>query len=602
MTRTGLITTVFLTALLAAGHPARAADVSASVSSREVFVDLPFTLQVAIENARDRKQPQLPQMIGVNVLGDPSESSSSFTQIINGRMTQRETVTLSYRLVATRAGPFTIGPITVIADGKTFRTLPIKMVATTSEKGDLLYLEVAADRDRFYLGETIDLTLEIWLKPFHDPRSNLTLDNGQMWQQIDGRASGLGPFADYERPIRVRTALRADAGGVDREYYVYMLRTRITPQQTGVLTFEDVRVVVRYPLELQRRRSMFRSDWQVSRTRPVVATLHRAAIDVKAPPREGRPPSFTGAVGRFDIDVSAKPTEVAVGDPVTLTMTITDRTPAGARLEGLRPPDLGEVPGLSERFRIPTDPLAGVVEGRRKTFTQTIRAKDDTVGRIPGIPFAFFDPRAGRYVTEFSDPIPLSVVPAANISVADVVGSEPGLGAGPTELTEVAGGILANYSGPDLLMSQQVTTATWVHGATVVAPPILFGIVAVGCRRTRRLRNDHGYARKRTARRRALHRLRGANHEEPTRQAQATAQALADYVADRCNLPAGALTGTEVVDRLRQADVAADLVADIEALLATCEQLRYAAVSGDTNGLPEQAARCVARLERERLR
>jgi uncharacterized protein (DUF58 family) len=48
---------LFLAALLAPGRPARAAEVSASVSSREVFVDLPFTLQVAIENARDREEP-----------------------------------------------------------------------------------------------------------------------------------------------------------------------------------------------------------------------------------------------------------------------------------------------------------------------------------------------------------------------------------------------------------------------------------------------------------------------------------------------------------------------------------------------------------------
>jgi hypothetical protein len=596
------MTTVLLLGALLAPRVATAAEVSALVSSREVFVDVPFTLQVAIENARAHEKPRLPDLPGVEVLGDPAESSSSFTQIINGRMTQRETVTVRYRLVATRAGPFTIGPITVVADGRTIRTSPIQMVATMSETGDVLFLETTADRDTYYLGETIDLTLEIWLKPYHDRRTNVVLDSEQMGRQIDGSVSGLGPFANYERPIQVRRALHADADGIDREYFVYQLRIRITPQQAGVLTFEDVRVVVRYPLDLQRRRSFFDNRWEISRTRPVVGTIEQAAIEVKAPPREGRPPSFTGAVGRFDIDVSAKPTDVAVGDPVTLTMTITDRTPAGTRLEGLRPPNLDEVPGMSERFRIPADPLAGVVEGRRKTFTQTIRAKDDAVGRIPAIPFAYFDPQAERFVTVSSDPIALTVVPAANISVNDVVGFEPGPGGGPTELTEVAGGILANYSGPDLLVSRQVTSATWGHGAAVMAPPVLFGVVAVGCRRARRLRNDHGYARKRTARRRALHRLRGARHEEPTPQARVTAQALADYVADRCNLPAGALTGTEVVDRLRRAQVSADLVADIEGVLATCEQLRYAAGAGDTDGLTDQAARCVTRLERERLR
>ncbi|MHC4083164.1 MAG: BatD family protein, partial [Planctomycetota bacterium] len=460
MTRTAILTTALLAALVALPRPARAADVSVSVSAREVFVGVPFTLQVAIDNAREREQPQLPELVGVEVVGEPSESSSSFTQIINGRMTQRETVTVSYRLVATRAGPFTIGPITVVADGQTLRTTPIRMVATVSETGDLLFLDVTSARDTYYVGETIELTLEIWLKPFHDRRTNRRLDAQEMWRQVDGRATTLGLFADRSEDITVRPALRADAEGIEREYFVYALRSRFAPRQAGLLAFDDVRVVVRYPLELQRRRSFFESGWEVSRSRPIVGTIERSAIEVLAPPREGRPPSFTGAVGTFDIEVSAKPIDVSVGDPVTLTMTITDRTPVGTKLEGLRPPDLNAVPGLSERFRIP---------------------------RIPPIPFAYFDPLAGRYVTVSSDPIALSVAPSANISMDDVVGFEPGNGAGPTELTEVAGGILANYSGPELLVSQQVTAGTWVHGAAVLTPPVLFGVVAIGSRRARRL-------------------------------------------------------------------------------------------------------------------
>jgi hypothetical protein len=126
--------------------------------------------------------------------------------------------------------------------------------------------------------------------------------------------------------------------------------------------------------------------------------------------------------------------------------------------------------------------------------------------------------------------------------------------------------------------------------------------LAVGCRRVRRLRNDHGYARKRSARRRALRRLREARHEGAPRQAEATAQALGDYVADRCNLPAGALTSTEAVERLRQARLEPDLVAEVEGLLAACEQLRYArAQAGETDAIIPRAARCIDRLERERL-
>jgi hypothetical protein len=579
-----------------------AAEVSVSVSSREVFVDVPFVLQISIDNTTDYEKPQLPQWPGVNVIGGPSENTSSFTHIIKGRVTKRQTVTLSYQLAATRSGTLTIGPITVVADGQTLQTAPIRVAATRSETGDLLFLEVVADRDTYYLGETIELTLEIWLKPFHDRQSNVRLNDNNMWQRIDGRSTGLGLFADYTPPVRVRTARRPGADGIDREYFVYMLRSRVTPQQAGALAFDDVRVVVRYPVELQRSRSFFDRGWQVARTRPAVAAVRRAPIQIETPPLADRPPSFTGAVGRFDFQVTAKPTEVVVGDPVTLTMTITDRTPGGARLEALQPPALDAVAGLGERFRIPADPLAGVVEERRKTFTQTIRAKDESVSRIPPIAFSYFDPEAQRYVRVQSDPIDISVEPAAEVTMTDVVGFETGMAAGPTELTEVSGGILANYSGPDLLVSQQVFAPTWAHGTAVMAPPLMVGLVAVGCRRARRLHNDHGYARRRSARRRALRRLREASQEGAPRQAEVTAQALGDYVADRCNLPAGALTSAEVVERLRQARMGSDLVTEVEALLGACEQLRYArAKTRETDGIIPRAIRCIDRLERGRL-
>ena len=78
----------------------------------------------------------------------------------------------------------------------------------------------------------------------------------------------------------------------------------------------------------------------------------------------------------------------------------------------------------------PADPLAGVVEGRRKTFTQTIRAKDETVTRIPPIEFSYFDPTAERYVQVLSNPIELSVGAAREVAMTDVVGFEPGMAAG----------------------------------------------------------------------------------------------------------------------------------------------------------------------------
>jgi hypothetical protein len=125
--------------------------------------------------------------------------------------------------------------------------------------------------------------------------------------------------------------------------------------------------------------------------------------------------------------------------------------------------------------------------------------------------------------------------------------------------------------------------------------------LAFGRRRVLRLRDDHGYARRRWACRRALRRLREARHAEPAREAQVTALALCDYVADRCNLPAGGLTGAEAVDRLRSAGVPQELTGDVNEVLAACEQSRYAGAAVGTDDIARRAARCVERLERERI-
>jgi hypothetical protein len=599
MSRTGMTALLILAAVLGPAAAAGAAEVSANVSEREVFVGVPFALQISIENAEDYETPKLADMPGLEVLGDPTENRSSFTQIINGRMSQRTTVTLGYQLAATEAGSHTIGPITVVADGERFEIAPIRIVATTSQTGDLLFLEVAGERDRYFLGETMVLTLEIWLKPYRDLRTKVRLDQESMAQCI-GRGTNLGPFEDHEQ-LRTRTELRTDAEGIEREYYVYRLRSRVTPQQPGTLAFDDVRVVVQYPVALERRRTFFDSRWVVSRTRPLVASVERTAIEIMPLPEEGKPPSFTGAVGRFDFEVTAKPTEVAVGDPVTLSMTVTDRTDGTARLEALGPPALDRVPALTERFRVPSDPLAGVVTGRSKTFTQTIRAKDEHVDRIPAIPFAYFDPTTERYAVARSSPIALKVEPASIVTASDVIGGKAARSAGTTELTEVAGGILANYSGPELLASHGAFALTWAHAAAVMVPPLAFVGVALGRRRALRLRDDRGYARRRSARRRALRRLREARQEAPARQAEAAALTLREYVADRCNLPAGGLTGAEAVQRLRTAGVPSDLTEDVDGLLSASEQSRYAGTAGGSDDFAERATRCVERLERVRI-
>jgi hypothetical protein len=582
-------------AALAAG--AAAAEVRLQVSDSTVYVGVPFSVTIVLEDIQEYDPPKMPSVPGLKLVGGPSTNqSSSFHLNINGRTMQSQSVSLTYQYVVEEEGAYTIPALTIVADGTEFRTTPKVITAEKPQTGDLLFVYVKSDRDSFYLGETVELAMEIWIAPFVDGRIGGRLSPQAMLDQVDLRGSSFGPFAPGLRNVSVREAQRTGADGKPHAYYVYVLRASMTPRQAGPLRFDDVRVLMQYPVGVRARRSFFQDD--MFETRPIVGTVGATSILVREPPPEGRPPTFTGAVGRFDYAVAARPTDVAVGDPITLTMTIEDRSPAPVDLDVLRPPDLGAVEALVRDFRVAADPPAGTVQGRRKTFTQTVRARSDQAQAIPAIPFSYFDPLAERYVTESSDPIPLSVRAAAAVTDAQIVG-----GAGPlpprvTELTEVEGGVLANYTGSDLLLSQGLVLGP-AHAAALLLPPGAVAGLAAGRWLAARRRGAAG--RRRRAARTALRRLHAARGSPPEREAQETAAAVRDYVAERTGCAVGALTAEEAVTRLRRS-VPGDLAGEVAALLDRCEQLRYSgAADAGANGMAERAAGFVRRLERERI-
>jgi hypothetical protein len=588
----------------------RAAEVSIEVSLREVPVGMPFNLDIVIENAERYDMPVLPAIDDLRVLGGPTPSTSSYTQIINGRTTRSETVTLRYRCVIERECVVTVPPISVTADGQAHTTQPVRIAATASETQDLLFVEVNSARRRVYLGETVEVTLEIWLRPYQNQQFNLQFDEQMMFNQIALQDSSWGDFADDLRAenISVSERLRTDSSGQERAYFVYSVSSKTVPRAPGLMTFDEVRIVVRYPERLARSRDMFDRmtgrDLQVAQAKPLVGGVQPTQIEVMPLPSEGKPATFAGAVGRFDFVVSASPTNVSVGDPITLAMTVIDQTPGGgSRLEVLRPPSLDNVPDLAAGFQWPSEALAGTVSGNRKTFMQSIRARDASVAQIPAIPFSYFDPIDERYVVVESRPIPLSVRASRSLDMRDVVAAA-GEGASdqtPTELTEVQGGIFANETIVErLLVSHELEFEAW-HFAVVIVPPAI--VAAVGGHRWR--------ARHRAGNRAALRRKSAARTAKRMLEASADSgagavmTALTSYIADRFDLPPRGLTAGDAVHELRSRNASADLLREFQSVLAECETMQFGARSGRSDAtasrsLRERAIRCIEQLERER--
>jgi tetratricopeptide (TPR) repeat protein len=464
---------------------ASAAEVRVGVSTRETYVGQPVTLQIQVSNATQSDPPEIPQVDGLQIksLGTPSRSTQ--TTIINGNVSSHSSVIYTYEVTPIRPGNFRIPPITVQADGRAEQTRAFDFVASKSETGDLLFVEIAGKQKQIYVGQSLDLTLKIWLRPFRDRDRSITLTEGDMWQLLAQRTA-FGPFEEQVRQMdenRQRPAgrevLRKDSDGVEHSYYLYEIDATIYPKKPGHIDAEGVQVVVQYPTAIGKSRdpfagffdgmpmsgmgggmfdeSMFApfgSRLEIQSMRPIVAEAVVEPIDVQPIPTAGRPADYRGAVGKYQIATDATPSVVKAGDPIKLVIGVAGTGP----MELVQAPPLAELPTLNADFKVPNEPLAGFVDGNRKVFSTTIRPRQAGVAEIPAIPFSYFDPTSEKFITVRSKPISIHVEPADTLALGDVVGrSTRAAGdhkaSAATESTD-ASPRLAIFTGDTLLANQ----------------------------------------------------------------------------------------------------------------------------------------------------
>jgi hypothetical protein len=576
------------------------AEVSFTLSSRETYVGAPVRIQVIIKRAQEHQPPEFPEVEGAEVRRLRSDDRGHARITRPGRE-ERLAIIYTYAVIPRQAGTLTIPPIRVVADGESFSTAPMQIVAKESEAGDLLFLRLVGERESAYVGEPIDVTLEIWLKPYRT--KTIRMDAEDMWlRTIDEHASVWGPFVENLRArvpsINYPVDTTPGPQDAEQQYFVYRLSRRVWPERAGVFDAGGVSVVVHYPLRVRRNQLARIGDpYDVVESRPISAVVEDSRIVVKTPPSEGRPDGFRGAVGKYTMSVTANPTEVNVGDPITLTVTIRGT----GRMDWLQAPVLASQERLAAEFQVPNEELAGTVDGMVKRFSQAIRAKHDKVTAVPPIEFSYFDPQDERYVTLKSGPIPLTVKQSPHVAVPRIAdGRAPG--GAPTELTPVESGLLANYDDAEALLSQQSLSFGRGAWAFTVCGPLLYLISLVIRRHRDRVAGDAGFKRRRSARKRAMVIIRQARAEARGSVAAARiAAAVTGYVADRYNLPTGSTTRNETTDQLRQHDVPEALIDKIDGLLAECEQAQYAAAQdAKTDDFAERARGCVNQFERQR--
>ena len=592
-----LRTSIALLLSLVLAGTARAQSVQFGLVDTTGWVGSPVLMEVTVTDSD--AAPTAAGNADFEVQVDPQPASrTSELSFINGQRSTRSKAVWRVRLVPKRAGVLETPPVEVKIGDRVWRSAAKSVQVAKSDSEDTLRLEVRTEPASPWVGQSVEVTLRILVRPYSSPNHGVVLDEGQMWRLLDAGASSWGAVEPRLRELAQSN--RRPAGSEEmidgQAWIVYEITQNITTSHPGPVDLGDLRVVWRYPTGVSVGRDFFgATELTLSGVRPVTATLPTSNVTVRALPEAGRPASFRGAVGNFALRTSAKPTQVSAGDPITLTMTVEDLGDAGEALKTLQPPPL-EVATLGGAFRVPADPLAGTVDGNAKIFTQTIRPNDPAVTQVPPIEFSFFDPKKGQYVVTRSQPIPVRVSPAERLSGDRIErGTAPAADTSGSKLTEVEGGLVANVAPSSELLSDQRFTLGAGTVSLLVAPPLLAAVALLAQRRRDRLRADTGLARSLGAGRSARSRLATAA------DLPALCHALTGFVADRTSRAEGTVTRGQAVQLARDAGAERVLCERLDAVLAAGERAGFAPSPGSFDPAQRREAEELLR-DLERLR
>src|ERR1019366_7850068 len=201
---------------------------------------------------------------------------------------------------------------------------------------------------------------------------------------------------------------RARVGNAN--YVVTTLITSVSPVKTGPLTLGSMDVTLPLQVPLPGQPRDFFGRIQVEERR-VALSAEPETLTVLPLPKENVPANFNGAVGNFSMSITAGPTNVAAGDPVTVKVQISGR----GTLDSLALPEQNawrESKTYPPTTKLDTTDALGL-QGT-KTFEQVVVPQSQDIKSLPPVSFSFFDPDQKKYSTLTQPAIPLVVRPGGS--------------------------------------------------------------------------------------------------------------------------------------------------------------------------------------------
>ena len=526
-----------------------------------------------------------------DILSGPNQSSSSNISIINGVRTSSKKLTFTCILRPKREGTFTIPAATVTVDGEllTSKELTVKVLpqdqrstqqpgaqqgrgTASSQTGQIsnddLFIVASVNKKKVYEQEAVLLTYKIY--------TTVNLTN------VSGKMPDLKGFhtQEMEMPKGNREFELEHYNGRNYRTIVWSQYV-LFPQQSGQLeipsiTFEGTvaqRVQSYDPFD-----AFFNGGSSYVNVQREIRTP-KLTVDVSPLP-SGRPASYYGGVGSFNMTSTISTTELKENEAVTLKLVISGT----GNMKLIKTPEVKfpadfEVydPKVDNKFTLKTGGLSG-----NKVIEYLAIPRHGGEYTIPSVEFSYFDVQSGAYKT-------LST-PEYTLNVAKGDGTSSSAPVGYVSKEEL------RLLGQDIRYIQLGETKYQPKGKCFYGTmgywlwyliPFLTFVALVVIYRKQALESANVAKQKtKKASKVATRRLKVAKkkmrEDDKAGFYDEVLKALWGYLGDKLNMPVSELSKDNISAKLIDCGVSEELIQECLSLVGECEFARYAPSLSDS--------------------
>jgi hypothetical protein len=571
-----------------------AADIhfTATVSKTEVSTTEQFEVTFAINGNGDRFTP--PSFTGFLIVAGPNVSTSM--SVINGNASS--SMEYSYVLIAAKPGSYTIGPASIVVNGKQLSTKPINIkvvkgqaapqnnnAAAPSQQqqsgpdtrvsmhkagtdiSKSLFIRADVDKKSVFLGEQITLTYKLYT------RVAIVGSEPEKLPDLNGFYS-----QDIKNPDQ-NVHWRTEVYNGSKFNVANIKQTILFPEHSGDITLDPISFffVVREAAgasDDDMFGQFFGSYNDVKyriKSTPVV-------IHVKPLPLAGKPDGFGGAVGRFSISMGIDKKELKANEALNYKIKISGT----GNLKLIKP--LGtSFPADFEKYdpKI-ADTITENANGQSgsRTYTYLLIPRHQGNFTIDPVKFSYFNPTTGKYVSLPTKPFQIKV--NKGLSENNVT-AYSGADKQDVKLLNKDIRYIKRDDG-NISKSGEGFYGSGLYYSLLALGPLLFlGALAYGSWHER-ANSDMVKVKSRKASKIAAKHLVSAQAQLSAKNSNAfyenVFKGLYGYLSDKLNIAAADLNREKIAAELKSRNLDEPLVNELLDTLDLCDMARYAPVSG----------------------